>query len=168
MPVIFKGNIERHVSRHNKRVIRGNIGLLACSAALLACRASPTTVAVDLPHVNATRSCAPTDGPAVSITWTAAPATGRDVVGPYLQVLLWTGVGELAGRSFRLATDSQDGFARFVRAGGGEGAVRGSVRITQVGADSSVSGAVDLALDDGSRFARSFVAPWISTQMLCG
>lgn len=156
MPVLLRGCITR------------NIVVVASSAALLACGATPTSVALDLPHVSATRSCAPTDGPAVSITWSAAPPTGRTVVGPYLQVLLWTGVGELAGKSFRLGRESPDGFARFVRAGRGEGAGNGSARITQVEADSSVRGTVDLTLDDGSHFARTFVAPWRSAPVLCG
>jgi hypothetical protein len=143
--------------------------LLTSLVALDACRGATTEVATDLPFVSATRSCAPTDGPAVSITWSARPATGGGVDGSYVQVHLWSGVGALEGRRFRLATGSADGFGRAVGADGmTAGDVSGAVRVERVAADSSMSGTIDVTLPDGARFARAFDAPWVPSEMRCG
>jgi hypothetical protein len=143
--------------------------LLTCLVGAAACRGAATGVAVDLPFVSATRSCAPTDGPAVSITWSGRPATAGAAGGSFVQVNLWAGVGALEGKRFRVASGSDDGFGRYVDEDGMTiGQVTGTVRVERVAADSSISGTIDVRLADGPRFTRNFVAPWVATSMRCG
>lgn len=89
--------------------------------------------------------------------------------GPSVQVNLWTGIGELAGRRFRVASGSDEGFGRYVGNDGTTiGEVAGTVRVERVAADSSISGTIDVRIVDGPPFTRSFVAPWVPTSMRCG
>jgi hypothetical protein len=144
--------------------------LCALAAVVLsACGNTVTGTAADFRYVNATNSCAPADGPAVSIYLSAKPFTGSQVDQPYVAFNIWTGLRELSGRPYRLAQNSNDGFGSYYadqdrRAG----LVTGTVLITRVAPDSSVHGTVDVQLTDGTRFVRDFVAPWRPTRTFCG
>ncbi len=140
-----------------------------CLLTLCACGTSLTGTAAELQFATATNSCAPTDAPAVSITLSARPISVTQADPPFLAVSLWTGLGELAGRTFRISTDSSDGFGEYhatrdTRAG----PVTGTVVVNGVARDSSIAGAIDVRLSDGSRFVRRFTAAWSPTRTRCG
>jgi hypothetical protein len=133
---------------------------------------SSSTAPVDqLAFVWAERACAPTDGPATSITLAntplgmAASQSGTRT----LEIRLWSDVLSVAARSYRIADNSDDGVGYFGAAlSSGEGAVIGTVTIDRVRADSTVIGSVDVRLSDGRRLQRPFEAPWRLNRTRCG
>jgi hypothetical protein len=123
----------------------------------------------DLRFSSAVNTCGPTDGPAVLIRLSAREIEGAGVSEPYLSLNIWSPVGSLSGRTFRLAQNSSDGFAAFYADDDRRtGLASGTVRVTDVGADSSIIGRVDVTLKDGTRVARVFIAPWRRTTGFCG
>lgn len=137
--------------------------------ALCACGNSVTGAAADFQYARATNTCAPTDGPAVSIILSARPLRGSSVDQPYVAINIWTGLRDLSGHPYRLAQNSNDGFGTYnADRDGPAGKVTGTVVITGVAPDSSVLGTVDVRLSDGTRFLRDFKAPWRPTRTFCG
>ncbi|NJK42355.1 MAG: hypothetical protein HC937_00895 [Aquincola sp.] len=87
--------------------------LVYCVAALAACGPSPTALTTELPFVQATNSCAPTDRAAVSIVFASSAQALNPVILPLLTINIWSSVGSLEGRSFAFAAESSDGYAAF-------------------------------------------------------
>jgi hypothetical protein len=145
-------------------------GLLGSLLLLSACGPSPTALSDELPYVQATNSCAPTDAPAVSIIFASTPRPLNQLAPPMLTVSVWTPIRELAGRSYRVSEDgSRDGYASYSAPDSARsGAANGTLHVVAVARDSSVVGGITLRLRDGTRVEREFTAPWRPTRMLCG
>jgi hypothetical protein len=142
---------------------------LLLSVTLAACGGPLTGLRGDLRYASATNSCAPTDGPAVSITLSSTPVGSGRVDRPYLTLSIWTGLGDLPGKTFSFAAASPDGFGAYF----GEDTtktetVTGTVHIDRIARDSSITATLNIRLADGSRIVRTFIAPWQATRMLCG
>jgi hypothetical protein len=140
-----------------------------CTLILIGCTSAMTGPISELPFTSATNSCGPTDGPAVSITFSSMPPRNSRVEMPYVTVTILTAVDNLAGRTFRIGAASPEGYGGFV----GEndrrvGAVAGTMRVNDVLRDSSIVGSANLTLADGSRIEGAFAAPWRTTRILCG
>ncbi len=134
-----------------------------------ACGPAPTALNAELPYTFATNSCGPTDGAAVSIAFTSSAQPIIQPVRSALVVNVWAGIGEIAGRRYRLANDSNDGSAWYSSADSARnGAASGTVRVFSRAPDSSIVGTVNLRLNDGTRVERDFTATWRPTRMLCG
>jgi hypothetical protein len=143
--------------------------LMSSTLALSACGPSPTALTAELPFVQATNSCAPTDAPAVSIVFASSAQSLDPVVLPLLTLGIWTSVGNLVGRSFQFAAGSNDGYASYSSDDSSrDGVATGTVRILAVTRDSSIVGTLKLRLIDGTRVEREFTAPWVPTRTRCG
>jgi hypothetical protein len=137
--------------------------------ALAACGPTLTGTAEELPFALATNSCAPTDAPAVSIMLSAKPFSGVQLDPPSLTLNIWTRLSDLSGKSFRVAQGSNDGVGWFSAENDPrDGAVTGTVIVSSITTDSSIVGAVDVTLANGSRVTREFVASWRPTNTRCG
>lgn len=105
----------------------------------------------------------------MSITLSPRPIGASPVDQPFLTVSLWTGLGNLTGRTFRFARESNDGFGEYVadtdpRAG----PVTGTVVVNGVARDSSIIGSIDVRLIDGTRLVREFAARFRPSHTRCG
>jgi hypothetical protein len=122
-----------------------------------------------LPHAAATRSCGPTDGPAVAIYLSAAPVLSLEPSTPYVRVAVWQPLERLTGKSWLLSDGDSDGAAwSYATAEAFEVATRGEVTVTAVSADSSVEGVVDVTFPSAGRVRGGFKARWLSRTLLCG
>ena len=140
---------------------------LAVVPPLLGC--SITSPDPSLRFAGATNDCAPTDAPAVSLTFATRPVTDVPSVAPWLSLRIWSGVGELAGRTFVIGGTERNGYGEYVSTREAEsGPVVGSVRIVRVAADSTLSGVYDVVLKDGTRRTAEFTAVWRSSRTRCG
>lgn len=149
--------------------VRFNRLLVLGSAALVACGGALTAPGGELPYARANNSCGPTDGPAVSITLLSSLAQTVGDPPPFVTVSIWKPLGDLPGKTFRLATGSGDGYGVYSAEGSRRaGAVTGTVTIYRVARDSTVTGILNVLLIDGSRIRQEFAASWIETRVLCG
>lgn len=146
--------------------LRATIGAVlagtgACSLA--------TEPAADLPYTVALRTCGPTDGPAVVLSFSATPFT-EFANAPALLVTIYRPVTEIAGRTYRLDVPSDEVYAFMSgTADKAARAVTGTLRVDRVTPDSSVLAHVDVRLPDKSRLRRPFLAQWVPRPgMLCG
>ena len=139
----------------------------AVIAAFLGC--GVTSPDPSLRFAGATNDCAPTDAPAVSLTFATRPVTDVPSVAPWLGLRLWSGIGEVAGRTFAIGGAERNGFGEYVSTREAEsGPVVGSVRIVRVAADSALTGVYDVVLKDGTRRTAEFTAVWRSSRTRCG
>ena len=137
--------------------------------ALAGCRHGVSDPDASLRFADATNSCAPTDAPAVSLTFSATPLRGDDAGTPALSLRLWTGLASIAGRTIRFDDTFAEGYGEFNSTRTSQaGPVVGSVSIVRVNADSSVTGSYFVQLRDGTRLANEFTARWRTTNTRCG
>ncbi len=155
--------------RRSKAATSRRLGAF-CLVVLCSCGTSLTGTAAELQFATATNSCAPTDAPAITITLSARPLdVAQQADPPFLTVSVWTGLGELAGRSFRIGQGSNDGFGEYYAIRDAQaGPVTGTIVVIGVARDSSIIGSLDVLLRDGSRFVHQFSAPWRPTRTRCG
>jgi len=133
-----------------------------------ACSSGPAEPPAGFPFASATPACGPADGPAVLI-W-LAPDTMPELppASPRVQVYLWHGLDDLAGRSWAVGGSSQDGTADYWDGTGASTPLQGTVRVTSVQSDSTVEGDVDLSSTAAFRVQGSFRATWVSRALMCG
>lgn len=121
------------------------------------------------PHAVAVRSCAPNDGPAVSIYLSRAEVTTLEPTPPYLRIAIWQPVGTVANRTWSLRIPAGEGSAWFhATTSGHETASSGNVRVTTVSADTTLEGTVDVTFPAAGRIRGGFTAPYIDPPALCG
>ncbi len=122
-----------------------------------------------LPYAIASRSCSPTDGPAVSIVLVAERTHPLGLGVPFLNLQLWRPLEAIRGRAFSLTAPSVDGAASFHRDGTTyEAASSAVVRVTDVAADGSIEGTVDAVFPSSGRIRGSFRGVWIPGVSMCG
>ena len=122
-----------------------------------------------LPHATVTSTCAPNDGPAVTIYLSAAAAGTLEPSTPYLRIAVWQPLNALSGRSWSLASTSAEGAAwYYATAMGFESATRGNVTVTSVSATNRVRGIVDVTFPSAGRIRGGFDAIWMPQTLLCG
>ena len=149
-------------SRVSCLVLAAPLCLSACGSADLL--APPS----GLPHAAASRSCAPTDGPAVAIYLAPTSISALEPAPPYVRLQVWKPVNEIVGK-WSLSPGSADGSAAHFRpAGSIESAARGTVVVLAIGADSTVTGNVDLIFPSIGHVRGGFSARWVSRTFLCG
>lgn len=125
----------------------------------------------DFPYAIALRSCAPHDGPAVTIYLSSEEVESPQPSPPYLQIAIWQPVGTLANRTWSLAVSSTEGSASFhATSSGHETASGGNVRVTTVSADTTLEGTVDVTFPTAGRIRGGFTAPYVypPAPALCG
>jgi hypothetical protein len=114
----------------------------------------------DLVHAAVTRSCAPNDGPAVTIYLSQTP---------YLQINVWQPLASLGGRPWSVGSGSSEGSATFVAVSANpETATTGTVTVHSVSADNHVEGTVDVIFPKSGRIHGGFQAIWKPQTFLCG
>lgn len=120
------------------------------------------------------RGCAPTDGPAIVLTLDTAPDCA-DPVGPGLQITISAPV--LAGlHAGETLTVNSDGNApvqgvRVTQVGQGSSVLlvsQGSVVLTTIVVDQSMTGSYEVTFADGTNAHGSFSAVWCLGQSTCG
>ena len=125
----------------------------------------------DFPHAIAVRSCAPHDGPAVTIYLSSEEVESPQPSPPYLRIAIWQAVGALANRSWSLAVSSAEGSASFhATTSAHEMASGGTVRVTTVSADSTLEGTIDVTFPTAGRIRGGFIAQYVypPAPALCG
>lgn len=139
------------------------IPLLGCS------QKDPLEPPDGFPHAVAVRSCAPNDGPAVTIYLSSDEVETSEPSPPYLRLAIWQPVGVLANRTWSLAVSSSEGSASFhATASAHEAAAGGTVTITTVMADTTLQGTVDVIFPTAGRIRGGFTAPYVHPPALCG
>ena len=122
---------------------------------------------VGLDQATASRSCGPTDGPAVAITLGSALAPSVQPP-PYLVVSIQRDIGQLAPASWNIGDPQGLVGATFVPTPGTyESATLGRVTITRVDTTAAIEGAVSLTFPS-RRVSGGFRAEWISRFPACG
>lgn len=137
---------------------------------LAACTAEP---AGPLPpafaQARATRTCGPADGPAVAIYLAGAAITAVDPPAPFIRVALWQGISEITRQDWPLADTSSLGSAwYFPDAASPQATTGGTLHISSIGTDSSVTGTITVDFPGIGRVSGGFHAPWLSRTVLCG
>lgn len=154
-----------------RTMLRHSLLLLFTTAAIAGCGDVITSPDV-FPDATAVRTCGPTDGPAVIIQLARDSIQSVGGPRPAINLFLWRGIGDIAGRSFRMEPNSNDGFASQVWLPATPPTIfeslTGTVEIRRVEPDSTIVGFVDVRFTDGTRFARSFSARWQSVRTVCG
>ena len=121
-----------------------------------------------LPYATATPTCAPNDGPAVSIYLTALLEDTLEPSKPYVRIAVWQPLDSLVGRSWVLAPSSEDGSAWYhATAVDFESATNGRLTVTSFSLE-RVRGTVDVTFPDAGRIRGAFEATWIPQAELCG
>lgn len=147
------------------------IRALAFAVALPAASACDTGLAdplTDFPFASASPECGPADGPAVTIDLVQDTMPTLPPRGPRVRAYLWHTLPELTGRSWSVGGNSPDGAADYWDSAGTITALRGTVTVTTVLADSIVAGEVDLVSAGTFRVRGGFRARWIPRTPLCG
>jgi hypothetical protein len=132
--------------------------------ALAACENQPSAP-FPAAFAKAERSCGAADGPAVTIFLSDVPFSSDTPEVPYVHIWIQQSVMSLAGKSLQVPAEAS---ATFHRSGPApEGATSGTVVITSVAADTTVSGTVSVRFGD-LEVSKQFTAPWRSKTFLCG
>lgn len=119
-----------------------------------------------LPYAAAMQSCGPTDGPAVSLLFSANPdVTSATPSYPLVRVMIWRALAEARGKTVQLG--GNDGFASFSRSAEDvTGASRGSVTLDA--GTNAVTGTLNLTFPNRDPVRGRFTAVWIERTILCG
>jgi hypothetical protein len=161
-----------HSNPSERMMLRHSLVLVTTTVTLSACGDVITSPDV-FPDATAARSCGPTDGPAVTIQLARDSIQSMGGPRPAINLFIWRGIGDIAGRSFRLEQNSNDGFATRVWLPATPRPIleslTGTVDIRRVEPDSTIVGFLDVRFTDGTRFARTFSARWRPTPgFACG
>jgi len=154
---------------HRSPLFRGwHLAVLATILPSAGCR-SEVTPSSNYPYAYASPTCAPWDGPAVTIYLTPTLADSIAPGAAHLSISIWTSASELPGRSFSWPTDKQTGAGvRCARQGDCEAAAAGRVAFRPFAADSVLEGSFDLLFSDSTSERGGFRAAWRPRQELCG
>lgn len=120
------------------------------------------------PFAQATRDCAPFDGPAVTVVLRPS-ADSLEAAGPQLRVSIWLSPENVAGATFRSSDDPVRGYAQECRGNWECDAIpEWRVHFARFGSDSTLEGTLELGRADGSIRQGTFRAAWQSRQVFCG
>ncbi len=129
----------------------------------------PLSPPVGFAHAAATRSCGPADGPAVAIYLAPEAIATLEPATPYIRIDVWQAADALVGTWSLSATSAHGAASRFqVALGPIESATAGTVVVSAVGRDSTITGSVDLQFPSSGRVHGAFSARWIARTFLCG
>lgn len=120
----------------------------------------------------ATPSCAPWDGPAVTLYLTPQAVDSGSPLPPpgaSLGVSIWKSRAELPGARFSWPSSGQVGAAQVcTREAECEAASGATVAFGQDGSQDTLQGMMDLAFPQRGRITGDFRARWIQRSMFCG
>ncbi|MCG8435069.1 MAG: hypothetical protein MJA83_13660 [Gammaproteobacteria bacterium] len=122
------------------------------------------------PYAYIAHTCAPWDGPALTLSLAAAAAEHGSVNGPRASIAIYKSVNEISGQYFLLSGE---------RDNDGYGAVCGEdetcrplksaeVFFQEIDEAAPVRGYIEFVSGDGERHSGEFTAEWLSTFYLCG
>jgi hypothetical protein len=138
--------------------------LTASVFAVAACENEPSAP-FPAAFAKAERSCGAADGPAVNIFLSDTQFASDTPEVPYVRIWIQQSVTTLAGKSFQVPAQAS---ATFHRSGPApEDATSGTVVISSVAADTTVSGTVSVRFGT-LEVSKQFTAPWRSRTFLCG
>ncbi len=147
---------------------------LGLALALAACRTAPPSELPaepfsGFPAVRAGPDCAPWDGSAVTILFSAAFPTPDSVRPPYLRISLWKDLESLAGHTWRWPVAETIGAASLCATEDDcRAASKATIWLEPVGPDSVIAGRLRLEFPDQPTLAGSFRAPWRQRRGRCG
>jgi hypothetical protein len=151
--------------------LRSAVALIA-TCALNACTPTPVELDVELPPVYATNTCLAGYRPGVMITF-ATTALPPDSIGfPVFYLSVPGNLIELPGRTFlpRGTSGTPFTFSLQYKASLSSRRVdemRGTFRVVEIARDSSMIGAFDVHMEDGTHLQREFSAPWRPRPIRC-
>ena len=120
------------------------------------------------PHAFAQFACGPADGPAVAIFLTQEAVEAPSPTTPYVRIYIAQAVDQLNGRAWSIAGSNSQGGAWFqLTADSYEIASSGYIVATNVSADHTIDGSVDLTFPRAGRIRGGFHAPLFPNNALC-
>jgi hypothetical protein len=123
----------------------------------------------DYATVLAHDSCAPWDGPAVTLEFYTSPARCGEARSARLNINLWRGLPLKAGQKFELTRTATVGSASFCpQENQCEAAESGTVWIEGIEQRKSIAGRYEFAFRKAGRLAGKFRANWCQIRRLCG
>jgi hypothetical protein len=127
-------------------------------------------VAQSYPHALISASCAPWDGPAVSLVLTTKPTScGKAPEGPYLSIYIWRDLPEHGPKTIEFKEAGGNGGAsRCATANECERATSGRLTFTKFDQNGEVEGSYEFHFKDGSVEQGSFKAEWCHERVVCG
>jgi hypothetical protein len=150
----------------HRRTKLHRIAAAALAAAVLGC-GDGLSPPFGFEHAAAMRTCGPLDGAALAIVISRSPITSvGNPPTPSLGVGVWVSLEAATGKTWSLGDEAWAVFQ--ARPGSTEAATFGSVRISSVSADSTVTGMVDLRFPSMGAVRGTFSAPLIRNTFLCG
>lgn len=121
------------------------------------------------PYAYATNSCGPADGPATRFFLASEPSATLPTTVPRIEFAIYRSASELQGEDVVWNGASAEGWAgRCGGTGPCAAATSATVRFRRSGADTVLSGTVQLRFEDGSSTSGGFEATWRRTEQLCG
>jgi hypothetical protein len=157
----------------NGRALARRLACLA-AAATIACRSEPsgtrsTRPLPEFPFALASPDCAPWDGPAVAILFTATADTVAPDSAPYLHVGLYDTRDRLLRRTIRWPAETDVGGASWCVDGDDcMAADSGVVQLDALEGDSVIPGRLRLVFPGGAVLDGSFRARWRPRAAMCG
>lgn len=113
----------------------------------------------------ATPSCGPTDGPAVTIRFVSS--AGDMTTPPLVQATVYRPRSELAGKQWALPSEEAHAWLQRTTHLEYDPATEGRIAIEAVEADGTIVGTITARFADGTRFLRTFRAAWQGRAALC-
>jgi hypothetical protein len=115
-------------------------------------------------HAAAWFTCGPADGPVTAIALAREPVQLHTASYPFVEIMIFRSVGEIAGKTWNLTSDSAT--ASYVTRTRREPISIGTVAITSVDSAKTVRGALAARFGPHT-VTKDFTAPWLENLILC-
>jgi len=150
--------------------MRCRIGaVLATFIAVVAIATTASSAPAAFSYGTIQSSCAPWDGPAVSITLTSEPAQCKRPSGPFISIGIWRGLPVQSGQVVKFAPGSDAGFASRCKKGSNcERAQSGTITFDRYEAGSGASGHYQLHFKGEETLSGIFDVKWCQERVICG
>lgn len=124
---------------------------------------------LDYPYTYAVADCAPWDGAAVTLYFTATPVDSTDLPFPHLRLSVWRSADSLPSHRFAWPNEAQVGAATLCQNPTScEAATAGEVTFRAREPDGAFTGAITLSFASGPTIRGGFRAPWRRRIAMCG
>lgn len=143
--------------------------VLATLVAVFAIATTATSAPAACSYGTMQSSCAPWDGPAISMTLTSEPAQCKRTTEPFVSIGIWRGLPLRSGQVVKFAPGSDAGFAsRCKKEGDCERAQSGTITFDRYEEGSSASGRYELHFKGDETLSGTFDLKWCHERVVCG
>lgn len=145
--------------------LASSLALALTLGLLVAAGCGKSTTGPSPADAEAMASCAPADGPAVTIRFAASG--GDRSTPPIVQATVYRPRAELAGTQWTLPSEQANVMLQRTEHPEFDVATEGRIAIESVGADGTITGTVHARFPDGTQVRRAFRAAWQERAVLC-